>query len=348
MAQALEQIPGISDPFASGLAHWDLLEMYEKMLLARALSERMWLLNRMGKAHMIVTCEGHEAAQIGSAYAIRAGHDFTLPYYRDLGVVITLGMTAREVMLNTLNRAADPSSGGRQMPGHWGHKDLNIVSHSSVVATQFLHATGIAHAARIKGEDTVAVVYSGEGATSKGDFHEALNWASVFRLPVVFFIENNGYAISLPSTKQTAIPQVADRAYAYGMPGVTVDGGDVIAVYEAAHEAIARARRGDGPSLIEAITYRYTPHTSNDDDSVYRSPDEVNAWKERDPIPRLREYLIGMGALSEDEDKEIQARVTQEVEDAVDFAESSPVPKPEDALLHVFDESVPREADNAS
>lgn len=335
MAQILNRSADLLNPFLSGLTHWDLIEIYTKMLTSRAMSERMWLLNRMGKAHIIVTAEGHEAAQVGSAYAIRKGYDFALPYYRDLGVVLTLGMTPKEVMLGTLNKAADPN-GGRQMPGHWSYPKLNIVSHSSVIATQLLHAVGIAHANQIKGEDRVAVVYFGEGATSKGDFHEALNWAGIYNLPVVFICENNGYAISLPSTKQTATPQIADRAQSYGSPGITIDGFDAMAVYEATQEAISRAREGHGPTLIEAMVYRYMPHTSNDDDSNYRSREEVDAWKARDPIPKLRDHLVGMGVLSEEEDASIRETVAREINEATEFAEQSPAPKGEDALRHVF------------
>ncbi len=336
MAHFVNQATRALEPVACGLVRSDLIEIYNHMLLARALSERMWLLNRTGRAHIIVTCEGHEAAQVGSAYAMRKGHDFALPYYRDLGVVLTLGMTAKEVMLGTLNRAADPNSGGKQMPSHWSHPELRIVSHSSVVATHLPHAVGIAHAARIKGEDSVAVVYFGDGAASKGDFHESLNWAGVHRLPVVFICENNGYAISVPSSKQTPVPQVADRAEAYGLPGITVDGTDAIAAYEATREALARARKGEGSSLIELMTYRFAPHTNNDDDSLYRSREEVEAWKERDPLLRMKSRLLETGAMTVEEDMEIQIQVQQEVDDAEAFADASPLPKSEDALLHVY------------
>lgn len=335
MAYSTGQLADLRDPFPSDLSHWDVMEMYNNMLLARALSERMWLLNRTGKAHLIVTGEGHEAAQVGSAYAIRRGHDFALPYYRDLGVVLTLGMTAREVMLGVLNRADDPNSGGKQMPSHWSYPALRIVSQSSVVATHLPHAVGIAHAARIKGEDTVAVVYFGDGATSKGDFHESLSWAGLMKLPVVFICENNGYAISVPISKQVPVPQVADRAQAYGLPGVTVDGLDVIASYEVTQQAIERARRGDGPTLVELTTYRYAPHTNNDDDSLYRTREEVEIWKTRDPIIKIRDYLIEMGALCSAEDDEIKAKVRQQVDDAESYAEQCPVAKPEDALRNV-------------
>ncbi|MBI4337684.1 MAG: thiamine pyrophosphate-dependent dehydrogenase E1 component subunit alpha [Chloroflexi bacterium] len=336
MSELVVHEAGLTDPTQVGLAARGLVEMYHKAVLARALCERMWLLARAGKAHFVVTCEGHEGAQVGSAYAVRRGHDFVLPYYRDLAVVLTLGMTARDVMLNTLHRAADVNSGGHQMPAHWSHPGLRIVSRSSPVATQVLHAVGIAHAARIKGQDTVAVVYFGEGATSKGDFHEGLNWAGVFRLPVVFICENNGYAISVPARRQMAVPRVAERASAYGFPGVTVDGSDVVAVYGATRQALARARAGEGPTLVEAVTYRYAPHTSNDDDRRYRPREEVEAWRQRDPVQRLQSYLLSEGLLSAEEDQGLRERTRQEVEEAERFAEASPVPRPEDALLHIY------------
>ncbi len=336
MANIAQRAAQFRDPSLSGLTRANVLEMYRLMLVSRMVSERMWLLNRSGKAHFIVTGEGHEAAQVGSAFALRAGYDFALPYYRDIGVVTTLGMSTREILLNVLNRAGDPNSGGRQMPSHWSHPELRIVSQSSIVASQILHAVGIAHASRIKGEDTVAVVYFGDGATSKGDFHEGLNWAGLYDLPVVFICENNGYAISLPSSKQMAIPQVAERAAAYGMPGITVDGTDVFATFEVAQQAMDRARRGEGPTLIEAITYRYAPHTSNDDDTVYRSPAEVAEWRERDPITRLRDYLIESGEIDDAEDEAINQDVKREVDEAEAFAEASPLPQAEDALRFVY------------
>ena len=339
MAYSTDQVTPHKDPSSAGLSGPDVKEMYGRMLLARAISERMWLLNRMGKAHLIVTCEGHEGAQVGSAYAIRRGHDFVLPYYRDIGVVLTVGMTAKEVMLGVLNRAEDPSSGGRQMPCHWSHPDLRIISQSSVVATQLSHAVGIAHASRIKNEDAAAIVYFGDGATSKGEFHESLNWAAIYDLPVVFICENNGYAISVPTSKQMPVAQVADRAQAYGIPGLTVDGADVVAVYEATQAALQRARQGQGPTLIEIITYRYKPHTNNDDDSSYRSQEEVDEWRQRDPIPILRDLLMELGEISVEEDEEIRRCVRAEVDEAQRYAEEAPVAMPEDALLHVYGES---------
>ena len=324
-------VDGLADPSTSNLSTGDLVQIYYNMVLSRALSERMWQLNRLGKAHIVITCEGHEGAQVGSAYAIRAGHDYVLPYYRDIGVVLTLGMTAREIMLGALHRAADPNSGGRQMPAHWSHSDLRIISQSSVVATHILHAVGIAHAGAIKGDGTSAVVYFGDGATSKGDFHEGLNWAALFNLPVVFVCENNEYAISTPFEKQSAVPRVADRAAAYGIPGVTVDGSDVVAVHNATRTALKRAGSGLGPTLLEIVTYRFAPHTSNDNDTYYRTREEIEAHRHMDPLTRFRAYLLDRRSLTDEQDQQITERAQDAVDDAEEFAESCPVPRPEDA-----------------
>src|SRR5690625_2679862 len=249
-----------------GLTDLDVLEMYKKILLTRMADERTWILNRMGKVHFLISGQGQEAAQIGAAWALRPGHDWVLPYYRDLGVVLTLGMTVRDIALMLYAKAEDPNSGGRQMPSHWSHVGLNIVTGSSPVATQLPHAAGIAYAAKMRDDDIVVWTSFGEGTASKGDTHEGMNFAGVHKLPVIFFCENNGYAISVPQAKQMAIENVADRAAGYGFPGVVVDGTDVFEVYRVTKEAAERARRGDGPTLIEAKVFRFTPHSSDDDD----------------------------------------------------------------------------------
>ena len=323
-------------PGALGLTEEDLLDIYHKMLLARALSERMWILNRMGRAPFAITCDGHEACQVASAYALNAGRDFVLPYYRDIGVVLTVGMTPREIMLGFLAKAADPSSGGRQMPNHFGHSKLRIISGSSVVATQIPHAAGIALATKLRGEKDVSIVYFGDGATSEGDFHEALNFAGVHRLPVIFFCENNGYAISVPLEQQMAIENVSERAHGYGMPGVTVDGNDVLAVFSATHQAVERARGGGGPTLLEAKVFRLLPHSSDDDQRRYRSKAEIEEAEAHDPIPRFQAYLEEKGFLTSAQNDEINSRVAAEVDDATDHAEASPLPRPEDALTEIY------------
>jgi 2-oxoisovalerate dehydrogenase E1 component alpha subunit len=319
-----------------GLSAEDLKKMYYTMVLARALDERMWILNRQGKVNFVISGQGQEGAQIGSAWALIPDKDFYLPYYRDLTVVLAAGMTPREVMLALFARAEDPASGGRQMPGHYGHRKHNIVSGSSPIATQIPHAVGIAMASKIKGEDTVAAVWFGEAATSKGDFHEALNFAGVLKAPVVFICENNRYAISVPETKQSAVPNVAERARAYGFPGVITDGNDVLDVYRAASEAVRRARAGEGPTLIECKTYRIVPHSSDDDESRYRERVEVEEWRRKGPIDRMRGYLEAHGLWTEEYETQIRARAMEEVNDATEYAERAAAPSPATLLDHVF------------
>lgn len=321
---------------ALGLTKDDLINMYYTIVLSRLLDERMWVLNRQGVAPFVVSCQGHEGAQIGSAWALKPGEDFVLPYYRDLGVALCFGMTPREVMLGLLARGGDPCSGGKQMPAHYGYPRLKIISGSSPVATQIPHAAGIALATKIRREKAVAVAYFGDGATSKGDFHEGINFASVHKLPVIFFCENNGYAISVPLHKQMAVANVADRAFAYGIPGVTVDGGDVLAVYGATQEAVARARAGEGPTLIEAKVPRLTSHSSDEDEKRYRSPEEMEAARKMDPVVRFRQYLMDEGLLTEEMDKSIREEIMKEVDDATDYAINSSPPAPEEALTHVY------------
>src|SRR5215211_326606 len=276
-----------------------LLAMYRYMLLARMMDERMWLLNRSGKAPFVISCQGHEAAQVGAAFALERGKDFTLPYYRGLATVLVMGMTPREVMLAIFARAADPASGGRQMPAHYSHRKLKIVTQSSPVGTQIVHAAGIGLAEKIKGGDAVAWTSFGEGTSSQGDFHEGINLAAVQQLPVIFQCENNDYAISVPMSKQMAVNSVADRGAAYGIPGVKVDGTDVLQCYAATREAVARARRGDGPTLIEAKCIRMTPHSSDDNDRTYRPADEIKNLRQNDPLDRYRQFLRNEGLLDD-------------------------------------------------
>jgi 2-oxoisovalerate dehydrogenase E1 component alpha subunit len=324
--------PGDGPP----LAPETLREMFRFMLLARTIDERMWLLNRAGKAPFVISCQGHEAAQVGAAYALTRGKDFTLPYYRGLATVLVMGMTPTEVMLALFARAADPSSGGRQMPAHYGSRRLKIVTQSSPVGTQIAHAAGIGLAERIKGGDAVVWTSFGEGTTSQGDFHEALNLAAVHQLPAIFQCENNEYAISVPQKLQMAVANVADRAAAYGMPGITVDGTDVLAMYEVTRRAVERARRGDGPTLIEARVVRMTAHSSDDNDRTYRPSSELKRLRQHDPVARFAAYLREHDLLSEAEEQAMRQAVTTEVDAAADAAEQAPLPDPETLYDHVY------------
>ncbi len=320
---------------ALGLSDEDALRIYRAMLLARALDERTWLLNRQGLGHFAVPGAGHEAAGAGYILHLRPGRDWLVPHYRDLAGLLLYGLTPRDVLCNYLARTNDPGSGGRQNYAHWGHKELQIKSISSPQGPAMPQAVGLALAQKIRGEDNITFCGFGDGSSSKGDVHEAMNFAAIHRCPVVFYCENNAIAISVPQQLQMAVENVADRAAGYGFPGVVVDGTDVLAVYAAAQAAVERARAGEGPTLIEAKCRRLMPHTSNDDDS-YRSPEELEAARQADPIPRFRAYLESAGLLDDDLDAQISAGVADEVEEATEYAMNSPQPAPEDALKYVY------------
>lgn len=319
-----------------GLNEETVLDMYRTMLLSRRIDERMWLLNRSGKIPFVISCQGQEAAQVGAAFALDRQKDYVLPYYRDVGVVLTFGMTAKDLMLSGFAKEEDPNSGGRQMPGHFGQKKNRIVTGSSPVTTQVPHAVGIALAGKMEGKDLVTFVTFGEGSSNQGDFHEGANFAGVHKLPVIFMCENNKYAISVPIEKQLSCENVSDRAIGYGMPGITVDGNDPLAVYAAVKEAADRARRGEGPTLVETVSYRLTPHSSDDDDRSYRTADEVAEAKTKDSIMTFGAYLKEVGIMGDDLEKQMNDEVMKIVNEATDYAENAPYPKAESAMNHVY------------
>ncbi|NOX62572.1 MAG: thiamine pyrophosphate-dependent dehydrogenase E1 component subunit alpha [Chloroflexi bacterium] len=313
-----------------------LLHMYRIMMLSRKLDERSWVLNRQGKAPFHISGIGHEALQVAAAQAIRPGKDWVYPYYRDLAFCLALGMKPVDHLYALLGKAPDPGSGGRQMPSHFSSRELRIGSVSSPVATQVPIAAGTAMASKLRGLDEVTVVCLGEGSTSQGDFHEGLNWAGVHKLPFICIVQNNQYAISVPVAKQMAVKSVADRAAAYGVKGVAVDGNDALAMYDVMHEAVQRARRGEGATLIEAITYRLTPHSSDDDDRSYRSREEVEAWKRRDPILLFRQTLLERGILDQETAQAIEKWAMDEVDKAEMEAMQAPYPDVSTLEDHVY------------
>ncbi|QGQ47150.1 thiamine pyrophosphate-dependent dehydrogenase E1 component subunit alpha [Metabacillus sediminilitoris] len=321
-----------------GLTDEDVLKMYETMVMARKIDERMWLLNRAGKIPFVISCQGQEAAQVGAAFALDLNEDYVLPYYRDMGVVLTFGMTAKDLMLSGFAKHEDPNSGGRQMPGHFGQKKNRIVTGSSPVTTQVPHAVGIALAGKMQKKNLVTFVTFGEGSSNQGDFHEGANFAAVHKLPVILMCENNKYAISVPYEKQVACEKISDRAIGYGMPGITVDGNDPLEVYAAVKEAADRGRRGEGPTLIETISYRLTPHSSDDDDRSYREQEEVAEAKRNDPIIQFANYLTEAGILTDAIEKEMIERIMKIVDEATDYAEAAPYAEPEYALKYVYAE----------
>jgi len=310
--------------------------MYRTILTARLLDEAALRQNRMGRAPFVVPAEGHEACQVGTAWVMRKGVDVWVPYYRDGAVVLAAGMTPFEIFLGIFAKADDPSSGGRQMPSHWGHKGLDIISGSSPIATQIPHAAGIAYAIKYRQEDAVVGCWFGDGATSEGDWHEGLNFAGIHRLPVIFVCENNQYAISVPQAKQMAVDNVADRAEGYGFPGVVVDGNDVLACYGAMKQAHERARAGEGPTLIECKTYRFLGHTSDDDDKTYRPRDEVEEARHNDPVHVFGEYLRTQEVLDDVGAEELRLEIKGEIDTALAAAWDAADPTPESAMRHVF------------
>ena len=322
-----------------GLSPADLVEMYRLVALARAVDERMWVLNRAGRIPFVISGQGHEGAQVGIAWPLEKGKDWIAPFYRSIATCLTFGMSARDIMTAQYATANDPSSGGRQMPGHYGSHEHNIVSVSSPVATQLLHAVGIALAAKIRKTGQVALTTMGEGSSNQGDVHEGLNFAAIHKLPFVCVIENNGYAISVPAAKQLSVADVADRASGYGIPGVVVDGADVLACYRASRDAVARARAGDGPTLIEAKVTRLTAHSSDDQQTKYRSAEELATERGHDALPRFREQLRDAGVLTDEIEARLTAEIKADVEDATDYAEAQPDPDPAGATRYVYAET---------
>jgi 2-oxoisovalerate dehydrogenase E1 component alpha subunit len=304
-----------------------LRRIWRVVALCRAVDERLWKLSRQGRSSFVLTARGHEVAQVASAAAMRPGVDSAWPYYRDMGVAFALGITPYELLLGAMGRAEDPHTGGRQLTMHLASPERRLGSISSVIADHIPHAVGAAYAAWVRREDSVALCWFGDGATSAGATHEAMNLAAARRLPVVFICENNGLAISVPQHLQTSLSSIADRAKGYAIPGVRVDGTDAVAVNAAAREAVERARSGGGPSLIEADVPRILAHSSQDDDA-YRDRAALAAAAARDPLPRLERELIARGALTPEEARAERERFDRMVLADADRAWARPQPEP--------------------
>jgi 2-oxoisovalerate dehydrogenase E1 component alpha subunit len=309
---------------------------YRWMLVARAIDDTMWTLRRQGKGHFVVSSAGHEAIGAAAGLAVDLSQDFLAPHYRDLTACLAWGLQPREVMAHYFGRAADPCTGGRQPYAHWGSTARRIISQEGPQPNVVSHAVGVAYASRRLGSQGMVWIGFGDGGAQKGEVHEAMNFASIHHLPVVFCVENNLYTQSVPLRLESSVSELSVRAGSYGMPGVSVDGMDLLAVYGAARQAIDRARKGDGPTLIEARAYRYMPNTSNDDDTRYRSREEVEEWRKRDPLGRLRAHLLASGALSANAATDLETEVKQEVEDAAQWADAQPDAPAEDVLLHTW------------
>ncbi|MDA1279556.1 MAG: thiamine pyrophosphate-dependent dehydrogenase E1 component subunit alpha [Chloroflexi bacterium] len=303
-----------------------LVELYRTMVLSRHLDERVWLLNRQGKAAIAASAQGHEAAQVACIEATDPKKDHYLIYYRQFTAMIALGTEPEEMLRGFLARDGDPMSAARQFPLHGAHPRVDLFNFSNVIATQLPQAAGVALADKLRGKDAVTIVFFGDGAASQGDTHEAMNFAGIHKLPVVFFCENNRYAISVPLSRQMAVESIASRAAGYGFPGVTVDGIDVVAVHEAMTAAVARARAGEGPTLVEVQVERLLPHTTDDDHTRYRTPEDIAQMLERDPIKITAEMLKRRNLITEAEDEQIHSEAKKRVNIATDTVDAEPYP----------------------
>jgi pyruvate dehydrogenase E1 component alpha subunit len=306
-----------------------LLKLHRTMLLARRFDERLLSLQRQGRIGTFPPVSGQEAAHLGAAAALRAT-DWFVPAFRETAAEIWRGRPLENIIVYNNGYG---EGGAIAEESH----DFPV---SVPVGSQVLHAVGLGWAAKYRKKDEVAMAFFGDGATSEGDFHEGLNFAAVFQAPVIFICQNNHWAISIPVSRQTRSKTLAQKAVAYGMPGIQVDGNDILAVFAAAQEAVERARSGGGPTFIECVTYRLMMHTTADDPKRYRTDKEVEQWQKRDPLPRFQKYLVGKGLLAEDSFAEIESEVMQEIQEAVDRAEEKmkTVGNPVDMFDHAYAE----------
>jgi pyruvate dehydrogenase E1 component alpha subunit len=316
------------------------LAAYRLMVLSRSTDERCLALQRQGRIGFYAPLLGQEAAQVGCALAL-SSDDWVFPAYRELAVALTRGVPLRAIVDQLMGNSADLSK-GRQMPNHFGFREFRFVVASSPIGTQITQAVGAAMAAQRHKEAVITVPFFGDGATSSNDFHAGMNFAGVFRTPTVFFCQNNQWAISLPREKQTHSKTLAEKAEAYGFPGVVVDGTDLRAVYRTMSAARTRALRGEGPTLIEAQVYRLGPHSTSDDPKRYRSDAEVAEWKARDPVTRLRSELLTAGHLDEGTDQKIWDDARAQVSAAIEAGERTPPMAPESIFDDVFATLTPR------
>ena len=321
----------------AGLTRDQIVNAYRNCLAARLIDQKILVLLKQGKCFFHIGGSGHEVAQTAMALAMRPGHDWAYPYYRDLAFSLQFGCTIEEIMLEALHRKGGPSSNGFAMPFHYGHKKWRIISQSSPTGTQYLGAVGTAMGAVKAGKDEIVYVSSGEGATSEGEFHESVNWAARGRFPVIFLIQNNKYAISVPVQDQVAGESVYEMVKGYqGLNRYRVDGCDFKEMYDVASDAVARARRGDGPSVIEADTVRLLPHSSSDDHRKYRDPKEIAEDLKKDPIPRFEMFLTSQGLLKPDDIVKAREETQHRIDAASDAAEAVPLPDTADLEKFVY------------
>jgi pyruvate dehydrogenase E1 component subunit alpha len=309
------------------LSDQETFDLYQKMVFIRLADQRALMLQRQGRMGTYAPLWGQEACQVGSAAVLQKG-DWIFPAFRELGATLMMGIPLKTFLLYWMGN----EEGSRSPDG------VNVLPVSIPVGTHPLHAVGVGWAARMKGDKIVTVAYFGDGATSKGDFHEAMNFAGVFKAPTIFFCQNNQFAISVPRTIQTASQTIAQKAVAYGVDGIQVDGNDLFAVYVTTKEAVEKARSGRGATFIEGVTYRFGPHTTADDPTKYRKDLEIEPWKPLDPMVRLRLYLKEKGLWNEEVEQKLIEQAQKEIDQAVKEAEAVPVPEVEEIFKYVYAE----------
>ncbi|HXQ92786.1 MAG TPA: thiamine pyrophosphate-dependent dehydrogenase E1 component subunit alpha [Nitrososphaerales archaeon] len=318
----------------------DLLQIYRTMLLTRAFDNKVLSLQRQGRLGAYISCTGEEASIVPSAYALKKD-DWMFTSYREVGAHIVRGLSIELMFAQLFGNSTDLLK-GRQMSNSWGSRDLNIVPTAAPIGAYLPVAVGLAMGANIKKKDLAVLAYMGDGGTSASDFHAAMNFAGVFRAPIVFICRNNGWAISLPVSRQSASKTLAIKARAYGFEGIRVDGNDAVAVYEATRVALEKARSGGGPTFIEALTYRIGAHSTADDPSKYRDPKETEVWAQKDPIAIMKKYLAGRKILDDKTDKSLLLEVSDIVSKAAKAQEEIPLLQPEKLIFDdVFAELPP-------
>ena len=314
-----------------------LLEIYKLMYLSRKLDDKQLIMLKQGKGFFHIGASGHEAVEIAAAKSMNPGFDYAYPYYRDQAFCLGYGMTSKEILLSFMAKEEDPNSGGRQMPQHYGHKELKIVSQSSPTGTQYLQAVGAGFALQRDGSDAVVYVSSGEGTTSQGDYHEALNWASREKAPVIFHVENNGFAISVPLKEQISGESVYKISSGYeNLARILVDGTNYFESLLAFNKAVDRARKGHGPTVIESQVVRLLPHSSSDDHRKYRSEEDIANDKLKDPLLVFKNECVNEKILKESDFNKIHSDIEKEVNLSAEWAEDQMNPKSEDALNNIY------------
>ena len=323
-----------------GFIKKDLLSVYRKMVIARTLDEKMLILLKQGKSFFHIGCSGHEAAQLAAAEVMRPGEDWAYPYYRDAALCLGLGMTAREQLLCFFAKNDDPNSGGRQMPQHYGHRELRIVSQSSPTGTQFLQAVGCGITCKWEKNKSIVYVSCGEGTTSQGDFHEALNWASREKLPVIFHVEDNNYAISVHKSEQISGSSIYSMVSGYqNLARYDIDGTDFFESYLAFKEASERGRKLKGPAVIVSHVVRLLPHSSSDDQRKYRHKDELEEDRKKDPITKFENTCVDAGIISSEQFEAIKNKVQADINNDAEWAEEQDHPERDTALYHIYSNS---------